>query len=314
MSFGPVTLSPSQAVTDLAANLTASLESLKEQLAEGAAALGQLDLPLSGPGDLLDGLAKLREAATAGLSTAVKFMAITPFQYGVGTRRGEQGFLTPEQALGALVSRFSDAGDGPGGDEDEGGGDDEGGSTEERAIVGLLIASPTQAMLGQALEAFNKVYPIAQLEQACRRAKALATLETDKFVIPKAPGFPPWGKAAPQKDPKGQAVAKALGGMVAAAEGAAKSALAPVDMLADFAKKQAEKLAQKAADLQALAESMTGGFDAWVGFSLQAPAPALFRYLSKLPAPFDPSCKCVSLLLWYGKPEEVRFYKESFGL
>lgn len=310
MSFAPVTFSPSQAVTDLAAGLAASLENLKEQLTEGAAALGQLDLPLSGPGDLLDGLARLREAATAGLSTAVKFMAITPFQYGVGTRKGEQGFLTPEQALGALVSRFSDAGDGADGGEDA----DEGDSTEERAIVGLLIASPTQAMLGQALEAFNKVYPIAQLEQACRRAKALATLETDKFVIPKAPGFPPWGKAAPQKDPKGQAVAKALGGMVAAAEGAAKSALAPVDMLADFAKKQAEKLAQKAADLQALAESMTGGFDAWVGFSLQAPAPALFRYLSKLPAPFDPSCKCVSLLLWYGKPEEVRFYKESFGL
>ena len=302
MSFGPVSFSPSPAISAIAGGISAALSGLQQTFAEGAASLGELGLPASGPPDLLEQAQKAREAASEAVAAPVKFMAITPFQYGVGVRKGEHAFLSPEQALDTLAGRISDAGD------------TDGDETDELALVVLIIATPTHALMGQALEAFNRVYPIAQLEQACRRAKALATLETDKFVIPASPGFPPWAEASPQKDVKGQAVAKALGGMIAASEGAAMSAAAPGVMLSGFAQKQAAKLAQKAADLTALGESMSGGFNAWSGFSIHAPGPALFRYLSRLQAPFDASCKCTSLLCWFGKPGEVAYYRESFGM
>jgi hypothetical protein len=307
MSFGPVSFAPSPAVTSTAEGFSAALEGLQQSFAEGAASLGELSLPASGASGLLEQMRQARAAAAETVTAPVRFMAITPFQYGVGVRKGEYSFLSPEQALGTLAERISETGssavDDADGDEDI-----------ELALVVLIIATQTHALMGQALEAFNKVYPVAQLEQACRRAKALATLETDKFVIPKSPGFPPWAEASPQKDAKGQAVARALGGLVALGEGAAMGAAAPGAILADFGKKQAAKIAQKTTDLAALGESMSGTFDTWAGLCIHGPGPALFRYLAKLQAPFDASCKCTSLLCWFGKPAEVAYYRESFGL
>ena len=49
-----------------------------------------------------------------------------------------------------------------------------------RTIV--IGAGKASAAMAQALSAFNAVFSIPQLEQACRRAQALTTLETDKFA------------------------------------------------------------------------------------------------------------------------------------
>ncbi len=283
----------------MAEGLAGSLAGLASGFAEGAAALGSLGLPDYGPGDIIGQMEALREQATGALAAPVKFMSITPFQHTVGTRKGEYGYLTPGQALSTLAGRFAEAGSAEG---------------EESALVALLITAPTPGLMGEALEAFNRVYPIAELEQACRRAKALATLETDKFIIPEAPAFPPWTAISPQKNRTGQAVAKALGGMVAAGEGAAMGAAAPGAMLAAFAQKQAAKLARKAADLSSLASSMAGGMDAWRGVYVQGRGSALFRHLSELAPPFDASFKCTSLLCFSGTPGQTAYYRESFGL
>lgn len=302
MSFQPVSFSPSGSVADLSAGLGPALAGLQNGLAQGARSLQGLDLPPSGSGDLEAQMAQARKQASTALAEPAAFMAITPFQHGIGTRKGEYAYLTPAQALATLASRFEDAQVTSDGD------------NTELALVVMLVATVSHAAMAQALEGFNKVYPLPQLEQVCRRAKALSTLETDKFTIPKGPGFPAWGQMSPQKNVTGQAVAKALGGMLAAGEGAGMGATSPGDMLAAFAQKQTQKLQEKAADLQALADSMTGGNDAWVGFSIHAPGPYLFRYLGKLPIPFDEASKCTSLLCWFGKPDQVAFYRESFGL
>ena len=287
----------------MATSLAESLAGLASDFAAGADALGSLGLPASGPGEAAEAAEKLRQATTSALGTGVKFLPLTPFVPGVGTRKGEYAYLTPEHALSCLANRFAGADVGEKKNEEA-----------EMALVVLLIVAQTHDLLGQALSTFNKVYPIPDLERASRRAKALATLEVDKFVIPRAPDFPPWQEMSPQKNKTGLAVAKAIGGMVAAGEGAAKAAAAPGDMLAKFAQKQAAKLAQKTADLEALSESMTGGMDTWIGFYAQGSGAAIFRYLSKVSSPFDAAFKCSSLLCWYGSPETVSYYRESFGL
>ena len=298
MSFQPVSFSPFASVLAMGQGTAAVLEGLQSVLAAGVDALGALDLPGSLEGIILEQAGALRSRAVDALGTPARFLAVTPFQHTVGTRKGEYGFLTPEQALQTLAGRFADAGVGD----------------KPQALILLVVATPSPSLMARALEGLNAVYPIAELEQAMRRARALATLETDKFIIPDCPGFPPWGVAAPQKDAKGRAVAKTLGGMLAATEGAAKGAQAPMDMLAGFAQKQAAKLLQKAADLRALASSMSGGMDAWAGVCLEGTGVSLFRQISTLEPPFDASCKCSSLLCWMGEPQQVAFYKESLGL
>lgn len=298
MSFRPVSFSASSSISQVAGGFAGALDAVQSGFVQGAAALGSLGLPASGPGDLAGQMAKAREAATEAVAAPVEFMVLTPFQYGVGARKGDRAYLTPETALKVLTRRIADAG----------------ATSEDLALVLLIVAAPTHAAMAQALDAFNAVYPIAQLEQIGRRARALANLETDKFVIPHGPGYPAWGKVSPQKDPKGQAVAKSLGGMLAAGEGSAMGSASPAALLASFAQKQASKVADKAAALQALADSMTGGFDAWAGFHVRGAGPAIFRELSKLDPPFDASFKCSALLCWFGKPAQVAYYKESFGL
>ena len=56
------------------------------------------------------------------------------------------------------------------------------------------------------------------------------------------------------------------------------------------------------------------GNDAWIGAYLEGDGAAIGKQLAKLVPPFDEAFKCASLLCWYGKPAEVAFYRESFGL
>lgn len=304
--FLPVSFKPSATVTDLAGSVAGTLDSLAQGIAQGAASLGSLGLPESGPGELGDALGALRDSAANALASPVKFLAMTPFLEGVGTRKGDYGYLTPDGALSFLAGRFAEA--------DVLSGEGNADPDEENGLVVLMVAAQTQGSLAEALGAFNAVYPIPDLERACRRAKALATLERDKFVIPKAPAFPPWTEISPQKNVTGQAVAKVVGSMLASGEAAAKAAAAPGAMLAGFAQKQVAKIAQKAADLETLAARMTGGMDAWTGLYVQGKGAAVFHYFSELPMPFDDSFKSTSLLCFYGKPDEVAYFRESFGL
>lgn len=294
--FQPVTFSPAGVAKEIAENAAKSLEELKTTIEDGAQALAELDLKASLEAGLAQLMDELRSQVAGALASPAKFLAVTPFQHTVGTRAGEYAFLTAENALKVLSDRF---GDGVG----EGG-----------ALLVLIVASATQGGLAEALGAFNKVYPIAELEKAQRRAKALATLETDKFVIPKGGAFPPWKAAAPVKDITGRAMAKSLGGMVAQGEGLARGAVAPLEQLSSFAAKQTGKILEKIQDFQKLAESMTGGFEAWAGFYFEGGAADIAKALASLVPPFDAAFKCVTLLCWSGSPEEVRYYKETFGL
>ena len=300
MGFQRVAFAPPSVTANLAEGLSPALASVQQGFSEGAKSLQGLGLPPSGTGELVAQMAAARQGVTAAVRSPASFMAITPFQYGIGNRKGEYAYLTPEQALTALAGRMADAPQ-----KDLG---------AELALVVLLVGTVNHAAMAQALTAFNVVFPIPQLEQVCRRAQALATLETDKFVIPKGPGYPAWGQVAPQQNCMGQMVAKALGSMLATGEGAALATTSPTERLAAFGQKQARKIEEKAATLQHLAQSMIGGNDAWTGFSIHATGAALFRYLGKLSLPFDAASKCTSLLCWFGKPDQVAFYRESFGL
>ena len=241
------------------------------------------------------------------LASPVKCMAVTPYTFGVGERKGENAYLTPDVAIKTVFDRV-------GAISGELAPDNFGKS----AIVLLLIAAPEPGSLAQALSAFNAVYPIKELQRAERRAGALATLEIDKFVIPPGPAGPVWKNSAPLNNVKGQAMNAAAGAQLALAEGmqaAQKDALA---VLSDFGTKVREKARatqDKLAELQAsFSGNRPGQNYGQFGLYLDGPIVDLLRILSGFAPPLPEVYKCTSLIAWVGTPAQVQYFKEAFGL
>ena len=86
----PVNFTPPARIAELGKNLAGSLDSFGGSLSRGADNLGGLSLPsLPTPPDITT---PLRAGASDMLASQVKFMAIPPYQYGVGSRKGENAY------------------------------------------------------------------------------------------------------------------------------------------------------------------------------------------------------------------------------
>ena len=182
-AWNAVDFSPSDTLSGIGDSLMPAVEGLVSDVQAGAGKLTELaeKVPNAVPDvSALAGMADELRGRLAGLMTgSVSVLCVHPWQQGVGDRKGDYAWLTPENALASLSARCVPAcltGDAP-----------QGGT----ALV-LVVTAPDLSAFMYALGAFNGVFPLRELEQAGRRAAALATLELDKFVIPKAPCFPPW--------------------------------------------------------------------------------------------------------------------------
>ncbi|WP_027188849.1 hypothetical protein [Desulfovibrio cuneatus] len=310
MAFSPISFSSPQGVAQLAQGVQAALQLLGQTMQQGAGALQELPIPSpeGGMGGSFGNTGQARQAATTAMATPVQFFALTPFQYGVGERRGEEGFLPPTAALQALGSRIhapttTEAGEAQ--QED---------TTQKKGLVALLFAAPTQAALAQALGAFTQVYPQVDLQKAMRRASALASLEQTKFVQPQGGGFPPSGLSFPQKEPVGQALQQGIAAMLGRGEAAEEAQKHPAQRLAEFAQKQAENLQKTMQGVQQVLQSLQGSPTGVHGLYLEGTGGEIARELAKTKPPVDDAHKCSAIVGWQGTPGSVAFYKQGFGL
>lgn len=304
MFWQGVTFTPPAAVNGIAAGLTGHLDAAQAAMGQGGQALQGLGLPepppFTGEADAL------RESAGALLSSQARYLAVTPYMQGIGTMRGDHAFLTPQKAIEVIGSRMvEDAVSAAAGGVLP---------SFDTGLVMLVMAAQEPGQLATALNGFNTVFPIPELRQAERRAKALATIELDKFKIPEAPKFPPWGNAAPERSATGLAVARALGGQLALAEGLEAAKVSPTARLAAFTNKLAAGAQQRQQNLQALAAGMTGASNAWRGIYLEGAVAMLAPLLAKFAPPMDDSFKCCVSVCWYGTKSQVAYFKEAFGL
>lgn len=304
MLWQQVAFRPPSTVESVAEGLSAHLTSAQSTMDSGAVALEGLGLPDIPPAG--GGADDARAEAGALLASEANYIAVTPYQHGVGTRRGENAYLTPQGAIAAIGARLLSlavdalaAGEVP---------------SSDAGLVMLVMAAQEPGQLAGALGDFNAVYPISELQQAERRAKSLSTFERDKFTVSNAPGYPAWGKAAPQRGATGRATARTLGGQIAVAEGVEAAQASPTGRLSAFKQKRDAAAQERQQALQDLATSMAGQNDAWYGVYLEGFVAELAPVLARFAPPMDAAFKYCAAVCWYGTKSQVAFYKEAFGL
>lgn len=310
MLWQPVSFTPPASIGAVGEGLSGSLGAVGSTVASGAASLAGLGLPDAPPpdGGGTPDPADMRSDASGMLACPCPYIAVTPYQQGVGQRRGDRAYLTPQGAIGAVASRMSEAQD------RQASGAQPDPTEPDTAMVLLVIAAPDEAAFAASLARFNDVFPIPELQQAQRRAGGLAGLERDKFTIPPAPGYPAWGASSPQRSGPGLATSRALGGQLAMAEGLSAASTSPVARLGAFGAKRQAAMAARQADLDALRGSMTGSDPGWFGVYLEGLAVELAKLLVKFAPPMDAAFKCCAAVCWYGTKQQVAYYKEAFGL
>ena len=313
MGFTAINFSSPQGVAQLAQGVQAALQLLGQVMQEGAGDLQALPIPSPEGGGMggFGNIGQARQQATTSMASPVQFFALTPFQYGVGERRGEEGFMPPTAALTALGSRIH-APTTPG--QGEAGEEQQADTTQKKGLVALLFAAPTQGALAQALGAFTQVYPQVDLQKAMRRASALANLEQTKFVQPQGGGFPPSGQSSPQKEPVGQALQQGIAAMLGRGEAAEEAQKHPAQRLAEFAQRQAQNLQKTMQGVQQVLASLQGSPTGVHGLYLEGTGGEIARELAKTTPPVDDANKCSAIVCWQGSPETVAFYREGFGL
>lgn len=307
MLWQPLSFTPPASIGAVGDGLSGSLGAVGSAVSSGAASLAGLGLP-EGPPPSGGGTADLRNDASGMLASPCPYIAVTPYQQGVGQRRGDRAYLTPQGAISAVVGRMGEAQDllASGALPN---------LTEmDTAMVLLVMAAPDEGGLATSLGRFNGVFPITELQQAQRRAGGLAGLERQKFTIPAAPGYPAWGASSPQRGGPGLATSRALGGQLAMAEGLSAVGTSPVARLGAFGAKRQAAMAARQADLDALRGSMTGSDPGWFGVYLEGLAVELAKLLVKFAPPMDAAFKCCAAVCWYGTKRQVAYYKEAFGL
>ncbi|EPR43150.1 hypothetical protein dsx2_2510 [Desulfovibrio sp. X2] len=302
--WSPVSFTPPPAVATIGQGLAGPLADIGASMASGSAGLGGLGLPDSQPDpESGQAVADMRGKTSGMFADSARYIAVTPYQHGIGQRKGDQAYLTPQAAVSAVATSLGSLAQ-----------DKNGLPTTDTALVLLLIAAPEPGRLADSLDAFGRVMPITELQQAGRRARALSGLETQKFTIPEAPGYPAWGKASPQKGATGLATSRAMGAQLAMAEGGAAAQTPPAARLAAFAAKRAAAMAGHQEDLAALERGMSGADPCWFGVYLEGLAVPIARLLASVAPPLDAASKCCAAVCWYGTVAQVAYYKEAFGL
>lgn len=243
------------------------------------------------------GVAALRGGLNALVAAGGRMVAVHPYIHPVGDRRGDYSYLTPADCVAALAHKCTDAEDWP--------------DSGPLAAVVVLVHAFDHAACAAALAAFNAVFPITALQLAQRRAQALATLETDKFIITTAPYEPRWTTASPHRHTTVRSMETRLGALLAQCDGYDAENSTPEAELAALLTERAAHAAALMDDWQAFARSLAG--DAGQGMYLAGDAENIARQLMATAAPVA-AYKLCAAVCWIGPAERVAIFREVFGL
>lgn len=303
VSFSPLRLRQPASIAAMAEQAGGALAAVGQSLSDGLAALGNLSLPPLPEPPTLPSADAMRQGLSTALEGTARFLEVSPYQYGVGSRVGEAAWLTPAQALRLTAQSLGGLSLGEV-------------MTADMALVLVLAAAVDQAGMGQALGSLNAAFPLPELQKLQRRAAAVGNLEQTKFIVPAAPAYPPWGTAAPRQLPTTRRTSRAMTTMVAQAEGLEASAKAPADVLAAFAQRRQTATQKARRDLAAISDDLAavGDLSTWFGLYMDGTAAVAARALAGMAPPLDERFKCCTVLCWYGSAAQVAYYKDLFGL
>lgn len=319
VSFSPLRLRQPTSIADIAERVGGALTAVGQSISDGLADLGNLSLPPLPDLPELPSAEDMRKGLATALEGTARFLEVSPYQYGIGSRMGEAAWLTPAQALrltaqslgGLTVDDVTNAA--AVATEEATDGDS---IAMDAALVLVLTAAVDQSSLAGALGSLNKAFPLPELQKLQRRAKGVADLEQTKFVVPAAPAYPPWSTVAPRQLPQARRSSRAMTTMVAQAEGMEAAAKPPADVMANFARRQQARVKKAQQDLAAVGNDLAALVDlsAWFGVYVDGAAAVAAKALASLAPPLDERFKCCTVLSWYGTRAEVAYYKELFGL
>ena len=298
-----IDFAPSSSLGELTDALTPAVEGLVADMRAGAGKLSALveKVPNAIPDtSKLSGMADALRDKLSGLMTMqVSILCVHPWQQGIGDRKGEYAWLSPENALLSLSARCVPEcliGDAP----------------QAGAALALVVTAPDLAAFAKALAAFGDVFPLRELEQAKRRAEALATLEIDKFVVPPVPCYPPWEWLTPGTPEIGAAIEQATGAVLARIEAAKAAALAPLDALREAGERLNTQLQAVVEKGEALGKALTGTNALCFGAYLTGSLADIARDLRLVSPPANASHKLTAVLLFVGSGPQLSFFQETF--
>ena len=319
VTFSPLRLRQPTNIADIAERVGGALTAVGQSIRDGLADLGNLSLPPLPEMPELPSAEDMRKGLATALEGTARFLEVSPYQYGIGSRMGEAAWLTPAQALrltaqslgGLTVDDVTNAA--AVATEEATDGDS---IAMDAALVLVLTAAVDQSSLAWALGSLNKAFPLPELQKLQRRAKGVADMEQTKFVVPAAPAYPPWSTVAPRQLPQARRSSRAMTTMVAQAEGMEAAAKPPADVMANFARRQQARVQKAQQDLAAVGNDLAALVDlsAWFGVYMDGAAAVAAKALASLAPPLDERFKCCTVLSWYGTRAEVAYYKELFGL
>ena len=303
VSFSPLRLRQPTNIADMAERVGGALAAVGQSISDGLADLGNLSLPPLPELPEMPSADEMRQGLATALEGTAHFLEASPYQYGVGSRRGEAAWLTPAQALRLTAQSL-------------GGLSVDDIINTDAALVLVLTAAVDQSSLAQALGSLNTAFPLPELQKLQRRARGVADLEQAKFIVPAAPSYPAWSKVAPRQLPQARRSSRAMNTLVAQAEGREAAAKPPADVLTSFAQRQQARVQKAQQDLAAVGNELSALVDlsAWFGVYVDGAAAVAARALASLAPPLDERFKCCTVLSWYGTRAEVAYYKDLFGL
>lgn len=250
MTWAPITLRWPEQATQFLGDLAAAKELAGGALeATGQRLTALAEVATVNPGSVgvaAGAVVASGRAALAGvLGEAPQYLAVTPFQSGIGQGRGHQRYLSAPNLLQHLGAKLLDASDGrrPAG--------------EQHALVVLFLATRFD-QLADTLARFNALLPVPDLVRAERRARHLSRLEQEKWEMPSAGPLPRWGQLPLERCPVTRAASQAVAGQLAALEGYAANS-SPMAELGALASRKAEQRQAREQQLAALQAQLAGG-------------------------------------------------------
>ena len=246
MSWAPVTMRWPEQATQWMGQLSAAQALAGGELASTAQRLTALQgIATTNPGPVggaaQGAIAAGRAALGSQLGEAPACLAVTPFQSGIGQGSGHQRFLSAPNLLQHLVGKLTDA-------------SDQGRPTGQQHALAVMFLGTRYDQLADVLERFNALLPVPDLVRAERRARHLAQLETEKWVIPAAGALPRWQTLPLERCTITKAAKQSMAGQLAVLEGYAAHSSPMADLAALATRKGAQQQArdQKLAALKAL--------------------------------------------------------------
>lgn len=307
MNWTPVTMRWPEQATRWMGDLSAAKELAGGELANTTERLAGLDgMTSTNPGPVgaaaEQAIAAGRAALTSQMGQAPACLAVTPFQSGVGTGRGNQLYLSAPNLLQQLALKLGDSAD-------------SGLPIGQHYALSVMFLGTRYEQLAKTLARFNALLPIPDLVRAERRADHLAKLETEKWVMPTAGTLPRWADLPLERCTLIKAAKQSMAGQIAVLEGYAADS-SPMGDLAALAQRKAAQQKGRDQQLDDLKALLAGGnADHSMRARLLGPGGPgdLRRALLEGEAPGHEWVLCAGVLL-VGSLEGLSFVRELVGL